>query len=1152
MAFFAPQLLGPDGVLRELEIFSTTMDTRFFTGVIGNDTVDMEVSVRGGGFTNDTDFIIFEGTTFRIPNPDVFPDGLELAAGENRIQVRAISATGSVSPTSTSLVRLIQESDLGTVAVVPTNISVLQKDATVEISVERVDDPNLRGFNFYASPFEGGGVTGYSRINLNTVIAGTAVQEVDDVSTIEVDALIPLDQAGQPLADPLYVRIQGDQEDETGNVLQVDYNERVEIPETARAVRYTIQVDTIRDTEFFSFEHLRTGGPTTIPQTVASGAFAAVPDSDPLYYVVVAVFYDQEALVEFESSFSAEVVGHPLRIRPNVGNFPQVSRQQIVRGTIQSIFRSNPQIRVDAGAPFRDTFIDPFAAEAERIRFIVDFLHRAQTFAGLEAIDDPNDTGTSTPVSQSSYKQALRVVFNLNRDAEVQSLIDRAFEALASNFGIFRLPGRFSRGEVQFFTTVRPKRTLPIPLGSVVTSGSIQFRTTQASSIPFDRLASFFDPVTGRYFVLVSVQATTTGSSGNVGVGQVRSVVSGTSGLSVINNSSMFGGTNQETNRQLAERARNALASVDSGTKRGYLQTAADVPGVVQAVVVGAGDALMQRDLDSQGVHRGGKVDIWVQGENLANVTDVFAFTFELASDIQFELVSVPSELRFRANDPELSLENPIVEMLDDPALGFEFRNATTGAAFDLSGVAIVSFDTIQLNTAIPQPPVDLTDVVLGDYRRRSSTEYIFVRQPVRAVSSVTGSVSGLLTEDAYSLNIPKSPLGEGRSGLAGDFLRITGTTDSDGNLVPSGDLLTVTDETHVLIGEFNESVDNLGANFLSVAVLNADRTITYKGPSDPSGLQDYTIVPGDQTTPLAIRRIVGGAIPSGTTVSVDYQHDENFTVAYTTNLIVQVTQEEVNEKRHVTADVIVKDGINVPVDLAATVVLVTGAIQSDVDTALRTNLENFFNALRLGDPVRQSDIIEVLDGTTDVSFVVVPLTTMVRGAGSTVVREVLASGILADSDYISAWSTPTVSVWLIRDGLSAATTTGGGPENEFQAVFQDDVETTLLRVTPSALGVASGRSFIIGSGGLSIPGFTDDATLVAEGFDTQAEREAVRTTRTANRVLISTGVDDSPVNHEYAITYIVTTEERVYNIEPGAAEFLTLGDLTLTFDEDR
>jgi len=46
--------------------------------------------------------------------------------------------------------------------------------------------------------------------------------------------------------------------------------------------------------------------------------------------------------------------------------------------------------------------------------------------------------------------------------------------------------------------------------------------------------------------------------------------------------------------------------------------------------------------------------------------------------------------------------------------------------------------------------------------------------------------------------------------------------------------------------------------------------------------------------------------------------------------------------------------------------------------------------------------------------------------------------------------------------------------------------------------------------------------------------------------------VDDSPVNHEYAITYIVTTEERVYNIEPGAAEFLTLGDLTLTFDEDR
>ena len=58
--------------------------------------------------------------------------------------------------------------------------------------------------------------------------------------------------------------------------------------------------------------------------------------------------------------------------------------------------------------------------------------------------------------------------------------------------------------------------------------------------------------------------------------------------------------------------------------------------------------------------HKGGKVDIWVQGENIATVTDTFAFTFDVAQDVQFEVLNVV-DLTFRAVDPEVSGSNPIV-----------------------------------------------------------------------------------------------------------------------------------------------------------------------------------------------------------------------------------------------------------------------------------------------------------------------------------------------------------------------------------------------------------------------------------------------------------------------------------------------------------
>jgi hypothetical protein len=1149
-----PQILGPDGTLRDTVVFSTTVQTRFFEGTLPDDAVEVQVSINGAGYSSDDSLIQWGDGAWVVPNPEYDPDGILLLEGGNTVYVRAVLPSGTVTPPASAEVRLTTESDLGIVAAIPTNISVIQQNNSVLLRAEEPSETTgLQGVNFYASQYAGGGVTGYTRINVNRVSDTVVIQEKEQFAEQVVSVPVKVDGNGDPVADPLFFRVTGQQEDENEVLIQSDFNERYEVPETARTIQMNLTLDQVRDVTVYEFSHNRQNGPTSTPATVRVSSFANMSVDQPLYYVVTAVFYDADLNAEYESSFSAEIVAQPELVTTAISSIPTVSRQNIVKEFITAIFRSNPQVKVEAGSVLRDTVIDPFSSESERLRFLLDFYQRARTPTLLLQVDDPTSSGTSTPVNQSSYKQGLKGALYITSDAEVQNLIDSAFDAYASNLGVRRRSGTASAGEVLFFTTTRPSASLLIPLGTSVAGGSVQFTTTREALISASEIASYYNPINGTYQVSVPVQATTTGSQTNVGVGQVNSIGSNLSStLRVTNLAAMTGGQDAESNLALTVRVQNRLASVDSGTERGYLQTAADVPGVIKANVVAAGDPLMQRDLNSAGEHKGGKVDIWVQGENTATITDTFAFTYDVAQDVQFEVLDIAS-LTFRAIDPTLSQTNPIVEMLDDPTVGFEFRNASTGDVFDLTGVSILTYNTIQLDTGVLQPAVDLTDVVLGSYRKQTGTEFILPRQPVAEITSVVGTVSGTLPEDSYLLVHPDAPLDNGRSALAGDYLQVNGYTDSAGNQVPSGDTITVTGESHVLVGQYPEFLDNLGANYLTIVVTSEDGLITYAGPNDPSGAPDYQITLGTQTTAVSITRTETGTIPNGATVLVSYQHDENFTVTYTTNLIVSLTQDAVDAKKHATADVIVKEAIPAPIDIEATVVLIRGRDSGTVDTTLRTNLSNFFTNLRLGDAVRQSDIVNVIEQTSGVSYVLVPLTKMVRQEGSTVVRETLSTDTVAES-VLTSLSTNEAIVYLLTEELSAATVNGGGAEGDFKGVFQDDAAMTLLPAssTLASLGSATGLAYIVGSDGAVIDGYSDDATLDAEGYLTEASKQARRAEITGNRVLVSVEPGDSPTSHQYAVTYVVGVDSGAKNIDPGDAEYCEEGTFTFTYDEDQ
>lgn len=1154
-----PMFAGPDGTFRQDFVLSTTSAYRFFTGSVPADTADLQVSIRGASYTSDPDLIAFEGTSFTLPNPSAYPDGLQLFPGSNDIRVRAVLSNGTVTEEGVVQASLIQESDVGGAIEAPSGLFLERLDSTIRITVDGLENSDtVVGYHVYASPQPGGGDIGYFRINPTLIISGEAVEVTDNLADLSVDSDIILDNAGNHVDDPLFLRVKGTQEGRAGTVYGTAYNEVLEVPETTSRLRVATTVQSVRQVTRYSFEHNRQGSLETTPATLPHSALATTPEEDPLYYVVTAVHVIDG--VEVESHFSPEVLGSPLRITTQVGGLPQVSRQALVQDMVTSIYRSNPAVRVDPGSALRDTVIDPFSTEADRVRFILDFMHNATSFATLLLIDDPTLSGTSIPVSQSSYKQALKQAFFLASDSAVQTIIDNAFDKAASNYGVVRDGGKRARGEVTFFVTSKPTTAITRVIGTQVSGGGISFRTTSTAIISPTSGGRGFDPTTGRYFARAYIQATTAGSAANLAPRQIRTIVGNTLNVQVLNESRTFGGTDRESNRDLALRAARVIASVDSGTLQGYTNNAINVPGVLQVSVIPSGHVLMQRDLNESGRHVGGKVDIYLRGESEAQVTDTFAFAFATRKNQQFEVVGDRTNLRFRAVDPALSEDNPLIEMLNISDLDLVFENASQGYDFDLTNVQIVGYDTIELDPDYNDPVKhDFADEIRGSYRYRTSSRFVLTRQPVIAIQSFEGTQTGVVDPALYGLYRASDPLLLGRSSEAGDYFMVTEPLNDSGATIPSSTPLSVVDEEHVILDGI-EYVDNLGVNALTVRVFNDDKSVEYNGPFSTAAQQDFTLISGDEVTPLGIQLTDSSRISEGDTVLVAYSHDENFTVTYTSNAVVSVVQEAIDQDSHITADAVVKWASESTVDITATVALRRNVKQSKADGEIRTALARLFGTFGLRTPVRQSDVIRAIDAVGSVSYVVTPLTKMVRGDGSVVVREPVTTDTESDYILITAWSSPTVDVYLLKDALSAATINTGGLETEFRGVFEDEVRLSHQEKMPNANGFPlrgdSGRAFIIGSGGLNIPGYSDDATIeAAYVLPTDADEKAaeilrIRKALTANRVMTTYVSGGTPGNHDYKVTYTVYGDTGVKNIEPGDIEYLVTGNLDFVYDE--
>lgn len=719
------------------------------------------------------------------------------------------------------------------------------------------------------------------------------------------------------------------------------------------------------------------------------------------YFVLTAIATDSSARKEIESLSSLELVAKPLEITSQIQEFSIRTFDEIVADYTSSALASQPLLDVKPTSVTRDVHIDPVANEIEKAYVMLDFVNKSQSFLTLLSIDDPENTGSS--VLDTEYKASLQTVFNLETLQEVQDLIDSQFDKLASNVNVSRRPASQSRGTVVLYTLSKPNSPLTITPNTTFSaptdSGTLRFLSLLNFVINPEEFSSYLNPNTRRYEVEIPVIAEQPGSSGNVDAGSIT--LTNITNFLVTNNRPLSYGSDQESNKSLAERALAALMGVDFGTVGGYVKDIIAHPGVLKVEPQAAGDSFMLRDFDKlRNRNLGGKVDLYVQGDSPLIYQEEFGIPFIKVTD---ELVS-----EFDAGSFVFTVDHKIETLVGVSVIRTGSRQdyKTEGAA--LSGRTVILSGTNPANAEIG---VLSGDQILVTYYYVKDFSYELKHAPVLNIDSIDREEGRLLPTN-YSLNLADDLFQTGGSAQSLALVKLVENADADFSAGTFTDTITLNGTVPSVLNKY--AID-------SSSIVVSGTFGTYV-----RGL-DYKIIrEGDGTTKASIARVIGTRIPDGESVSVSYVASETFVVRYTVDSLIEELQESLELKEYATADVLVKRANQVPVDISAEIILQKGVNQSEADLKIRTALGRHFNNLRLGESIYQSDIIRILDGVDGVYAVETPLIKLARSVNSYV---------LGDSVSLSEYSTYSTDFYTLTKfsgvsgnyPLSFATNEGGG-----------------------------------------------------------------------------------------------------------------------------
>ena len=893
----------------------------------------------------------------------------------------------------------------------PTGITKEIRTNSVDLYWVSNSEENLRGYNVYRATQTAGGEEGYTQINENLVTRVDSIVEdkVDSEKTVT----------------------------ESGNINRA--------PGEGLLYRTTTT-----DESFDILEKIKYSDTTGVPGTT-------------YYYVLTAVV--NNGTEDVESAYSEEISAAALAIPVNV-DFPIRSSLEVSFDFIKSALNYNLDIDVAPGKVFRDVLVDIPSSEFERSYILLRFFSSiAQSFISLMDFDDADGDGISDRFEDSAEKRTLKAALGFESDDAVQSLIDISFDRLAANCGVFRGEATKASGTAIFYTNSTFSIDLTIPAGTRIASTSnetIVFTSLATKTMYASLKTNYWNASERRYEISIPIEAEASGADGNVSAGSINRMLTSLKLpviIQAVNNYATTGGQDKETNNRLAERAMLAFVAVDPGTKQGYRATLLALP-LVQAVhVIEAGNDVMMRDYDDvRQKHIGGKVDIYIRGEQLVQNEDVYEFFFSVVSSWDLVYQSAEALYTFDLDTGNVVEEGwdivKIVSILNVTQNEFYYRDSIND-----SSLITVNGERIKIDPSLVTT-YDPLDEVIVTFWYDHSNNYIPKKQPVDSIVSLIGDscgnlypttdlfdssgfpITGAPSAAGYELWKVDDPLWLGESIQASDQVRIYYNAGE-----PTGEYFSNSEEI-ILTGTARVYLSKVGVDeSYPITVLGKTSGILF------TENVDYQIVSGtsfvtdsvNKSTPPQIQRLASGSIVSGETVVVTYRHRENMTLTYLVNSLIETGQTKIDEptNRHVTADVVVKQAHEVPIDITSYIQFEDGYDVEVVKFRIQDNLQSFFAKKRQGQSVYQSEIIKVMQATEGVVYVRQPLTLMHRSNGSAIIRELV---VVANSSAWTVFDSGTEITYKTANNIfDFPTGVNGGVENRFRGVFQESEQLTFV-----------------------------------------------------------------------------------------------------------
>jgi uncharacterized phage protein gp47/JayE len=937
-------------------------------------------------------------------------------------------------------VGIIAENKITASVIEPTGTKVERAKDYIKVfvpvsSLKTNNNNDLVGVNFYIALDAGGGVNGYQKMNQSYVVEADVSETVNE--TLEVS-----------------------ETEDTANNITVTTTKTRQVQR--EYVTYTVNSTVLN----------RLVSENKIRNVFLDNDTTLNPDIT-YYFVTTAVSFDKSLNQVVESIYSIELEGKFIEYVTGFQSIPQRTNSDVIFSITRTLTTDNNTVNVIGGSVVRDV-LDPVSLEFSKYYIIQDFVFKTLSVDTLIEFDDADGDGITDPIETSIPKRNLADALGIRDGTNLQLIINEQFDKRAANYNITRRDPIQAKGKVVFFTTNTPTNDILIPAGTQVSTAADP--TTNTTSVAFTVVGTkiidstnpefYFNPTLRRYEVEADVIAVNGGTQGNVPAGAINRATGLPSNLEVTNIDPTDYGAARETNRELSERIKLAIAGVDTGTEGGYEKTSESVPGVEEARVEKAGDELMVRDFDtSSNEHVGGKVDIYLKGRRSLQYIDQVAFKFEQPTDVFGKLtgerffVINASDFRVQTQNPKVTANNPIVSVSG-------VRNVTRGRDYSLDGYRVIGDgDTIllesnQANLAIGMATLDVIEV---NYSYRSSNVIQLTHQPVLSIESVADSDGNLINETEYRLVKLEDPLLTGESSISKYGIEFLFDSQNDVT-----EFRQIDDEQHDMFLNIPVSLSLKGVDVNSVEVVNVDDdSIVYQKDID------YSVTRGTQTISTQLNLLQNSAIRQGQRVSVSYRANENFEVTYTANALVEQVQEEVDKKKHADADAIVKQGIGNYIDISARVIkdgrLDSRYLESDrtvLKSRIQTAIANYVQKLKMGETFTQSSLVNVIRNVPGVKDVRLPLIRMMKRNGSFIPLDDLGS--LSFEVFQKTSSSGVPSYRTLDSVLTYRTSENGGPDYLFRTVYEDNIGLMLVD-DPTEVAKAPVRAYIQADGRLIV-----------------------------------------------------------------------------------